>query len=128
RQKGRRTVTGASPFTPAAGMIRHPIPVVPTSYVFDRAPWLIYWDITRACDLACRHCRAEAIAHRNPLELTLDEGKALLDSIRQFGDPPPHLVITGGGSLAPTRPAGTSQLDRKSTRLNSSHVKISYAV
>jgi len=80
-------------------MIRHPIPVVPTSYVFDRAPWLIYWEITRACDLACRHCRAEAIAHRDPLELTLDEGKALLDSIRQFGDPPPHLVITGGDPL-----------------------------
>src|SRR5690606_39477277 len=77
RQMGRRTVWGASPFTPADGMIRHPIPVVPTRYVVNQAPWLIYWEITRACDLACRHCRAEAIAHRDPLELTLDEGKAL---------------------------------------------------
>ena len=98
-QKGRRTVTGASPFAPTDDVFPHPIPVVPTSYVFDQAPWLIYWEITRACDLACRHCRAEAIAHRDPLELTNDEAKALLDSIRKFGDPPPHLVITGGDPL-----------------------------
>jgi len=24
----------------------------------DLAPLMLYWEITRACDLACRHCRA----------------------------------------------------------------------
>jgi MoaA/NifB/PqqE/SkfB family radical SAM enzyme len=39
----------------------------PTS--FAHAPMLVYWESTRACDLACVHCRAEAVSWRNPLEL-----------------------------------------------------------
>jgi len=27
---------------------------------FDQAPRRVYWELTQACDLACRHCRAEA--------------------------------------------------------------------
>ena len=30
-------------------------------FVFGEAPVRVYWELTRACDLACRHCRAEAI-------------------------------------------------------------------
>ncbi len=33
------------------------------------SPWLVYWELTGACDLACRHCRAEAIPQRHPDEL-----------------------------------------------------------
>jgi MoaA/NifB/PqqE/SkfB family radical SAM enzyme len=29
--------------------------------VFERTPARVYWELTRACDLACRHCRAEAM-------------------------------------------------------------------
>ena len=43
-------------------------------YVYDRAPMLVYWETTLACGLACRHCRADAMAERNPLELTTEEG------------------------------------------------------
>jgi radical SAM protein len=68
-------------------------------YVFAQAPLLIYWEVTRACDLACRHCRAEAIAARHPGELSTEEGRAMLREARRFGDPPPHLVITGGDPL-----------------------------
>jgi radical SAM protein len=60
---------------------------------------LIYWELTRACGLACRHCRAEAIPTRNPAELTTTEGLALLDAITGFGRPCPHLVFTGGDPL-----------------------------
>ncbi len=35
-----------------------------------------YLGLTRACQLHCLHCRAEAQHHRHPLELTLDEGKS----------------------------------------------------
>ena len=68
-------------------------------YVFAQAPLLIYWEVTRACDLACRHCRAEAVAARHPGELSTEEGRAMLREARRFGDPPPHLVITGGDPL-----------------------------
>lgn len=67
--------------------------------VFAEAPKLIYWELTRACDLACKHCRAEAIAERDPLELSTEEAKALLAELRAFGDPPPQLVMTGGDPL-----------------------------
>lgn len=67
-----------------------------TALVFDRAPLRIYWELTRACDLACRHCRAEAVARRHPQELTTTEGLHLLERVAAFGDPKPHLVLTGG--------------------------------
>ena len=41
-------------------------------YVYGRAPMLVYWEMTNACGLACRHCRASAMAERSPLELTLE--------------------------------------------------------
>jgi len=67
--------------------------------VFAEAPRLVYWELTRACDLACKHCRAEAIAERDPRELSTEEAKALLAVLRAFGDPPPQLVMTGGDPL-----------------------------
>jgi radical SAM protein len=66
---------------------------------FDRAPFIVIWETTRACALACVHCRAEAIPQRDPRELTTDEGRALVDRVVAFGDPPPLLVLTGGDPL-----------------------------
>ncbi len=68
-------------------------------YVYSRAPRMIYWEMTRACDLACRHCRAEAIAARDPLELSTVEARELLEQIADFGPPLPHVVFTGGDPL-----------------------------
>lgn len=70
-----------------------------TGYVYDRAPMLVYWELTRACDLACRHCRAEAVIQRDPDELTTDEARALLHQVLEFGTPLPHMVFTGGDPL-----------------------------
>ena len=67
--------------------------------IFDRAPFIIFWESTRACDLACRHCRAEALRHRDPDELTTAEVKRLFEQIKGFDDPKPLLVITGGDPL-----------------------------
>lgn len=67
-------------------------------FVYSEAPVLIYWELTRACDLACRHCRAEAVAWREPEELSTSEAKGLLEKIRGFGRPP-HIVLTGGDPL-----------------------------
>ena len=67
--------------------------------VFDRAPLRVYWELTRACDLACRHCRAAAVERRHPDELTATESLRLLEQLAAFGDPKPHVVLTGGDPL-----------------------------
>ncbi len=64
---------------------------------FDRSPYIVIWEVTQACDLACRHCRAEARPWRDPFELTTEEGFRLIDQIREFGHP--LFVITGGDPL-----------------------------
>jgi radical SAM protein len=66
---------------------------------YDRAPFIVIWETTRACALACVHCRAEAVPRRDRGELTTDEGKALLERLRAFGDPPPLVVFTGGDPM-----------------------------
>ena len=67
---------------------------------FDEAPLLVIWEVTRACALACRHCRASAIDQRDPDELTLEEGKEVLDEIKDMGTP--IVVLTGGDPLQRT--------------------------
>jgi MoaA/NifB/PqqE/SkfB family radical SAM enzyme len=69
---------------------------------YSRTPMNVYWEITRACALACRHCRAEAVPGADPLQLTFDEGVAFLRQIAEFGQPMPQLILTGGDPL--TRP------------------------
>lgn len=65
----------------------------------DKKPILVFWETTKACDLACRHCRAEAISEPLPGELTHAEGIALIDQIAAFGKPYPVLIMTGGDVL-----------------------------
>ena len=65
----------------------------------DKKPMLVFWETTRACDLACRHCRAEAIAQPLPGELTHAQGLSLIDQIVQFDKPYPVLILTGGDVL-----------------------------
>ena len=65
----------------------------------DRRPILVFWESTRACGLACRHCRAEAMPHPAPGELTHEESILFIESLADFGRPAPILVITGGDAL-----------------------------
>ncbi len=62
---------------------------------FDETPFLVIWETTRACALACVHCRADAIPGRDPRELTTDEGFALIDQVKALGTPPPLFVHAG---------------------------------
>ena len=59
-------------------------------------PFIVIWEVTRACQLVCTHCRADAIRTRNPFELSTDEGRKLLDDLASFGSPRPLVVLTGG--------------------------------
>lgn len=78
--------------------LESPTPTVAMS-PFSQAPFIVIWETTRACALKCIHCRADAIAHRDPDELSTDEGKRLIDRVAAFGNPPPILVLTGGDPL-----------------------------
>lgn len=62
-------------------------------------PLLVYWEVTRACRLACRHCRAEANPEPVPGELDTEAARQLLAAIARFGRPLPRLVLTGGDPL-----------------------------
>ena len=60
-------------------------------------PRLVAWELTRACNLRCRHCRAGALAAPSPDELSLDEAKRVVDDIASFARP--ILILTGGEPL-----------------------------
>lgn len=64
---------------------------------FDQRPFLVFWEITRACALACKHCRAEAQARRHPQELNREEASRLIGQLAELK--PPMVVLTGGDSL-----------------------------
>lgn len=64
---------------------------------YNENPFIVIWELTRACQLKCLHCRAEAQYHRHPLELTFEEGKNLIDQIYEMDNP--LLVFTGGDPL-----------------------------
>lgn len=66
---------------------------------YAQTPLNVYWEMTQACALACRHCRAEAVPEPHPDELSFEEGVRLLDQIQAFGDPLPQLILTGGDPL-----------------------------
>ena len=69
---------------------------------FSRNPMLVYWEMTQACGLACKHCRAEAMPSPHPLELNTSESMAFLSQLIDFGAPLPHLILTGGDPLSRT--------------------------
>lgn len=64
---------------------------------FDERPFILFWEVTRACALACRHCRAIAQPHAHPLELDHEEAMTLVDAIAELA--PPMLVLTGGDPM-----------------------------
>lgn len=64
---------------------------------FNERPFIAIWEMTQACDLVCKHCRAEASPTRDCGELTTKEAEQLLDSFAQAEVP---LVIFTGGDPA----------------------------
>ena len=63
-----------------------------------QAPRLVAWEVTRACDLACLHCRAVAQPEADPRQLSTDEAFRLVDDIAAFTQPV-ILILTGGDPL-----------------------------
>jgi radical SAM protein len=99
-----------------------------TAADFTQAPFLVIWETTQACALACRHCRASARPGRDPRELTTEEGFRVIRQTAEMGTS--ILVFSGGdpvnrpdlfelvrygkeqGLRTATIPAATDQLER----------------
>ncbi|WP_246589775.1 TIGR04053 family radical SAM/SPASM domain-containing protein [Desertibacillus haloalkaliphilus] len=64
---------------------------------YSQHPFIVIWEVTRACALKCLHCRAEAQYTADPRQLSFEEGKKLIDEVSQFDDP--LFVFTGGDPL-----------------------------
>src|SRR6202158_4332925 len=64
---------------------------------FDLRPMLVIWEMTQACDLKCKHCRANSRIQRHPLELSTAEAFHLIDQIANMHVP--LFVLTGGDPL-----------------------------
>jgi len=63
---------------------------------FNQRPFTVVWETTRACDLACVHCRAEANPRRSAGELTFGAAQTLVHGVKEFGAPYPLFILTGG--------------------------------
>ncbi|MCH8030051.1 MAG: radical SAM protein [Candidatus Dadabacteria bacterium] len=73
----------------------HPSVRSDRNFIYKK-PINVYFESTIACDLACKHCRAEAIPERSPDELDTEEAKALVRDVKGLGS---HLIISGGDPL-----------------------------
>lgn len=59
---------------------------------------VVVWAVTRACNLKCVHCYANADANADPDELTYREGCDLLGELKSYGVP--AVLFSGGEPLA----------------------------
>lgn len=64
---------------------------------YDQNPFIVIWEVTRACQLKCVHCRADAQLTPDPRELTHEEGINLINQIYEMDNP--MLVFTGGDCM-----------------------------
>ena len=67
---------------------------------YERSPHLVFWETTKACPLACQHCRASAQLDASPGQLSTAEGLDLIDQVDAMEGPSPILVFTGGDCFA----------------------------
>src|SRR6202521_3134013 len=60
-------------------------------------PRLIFWELTKGCNLRCIHCRASATELSAPSDLSTAAAKAIIDEIAAVSNP--ILVLSGGEPL-----------------------------
>jgi radical SAM protein len=70
---------------------------MPSTRETPQRPFIVIWEVTQACDLACLHCRACAQPQRSRLELSTVEGEGLIRQVRELSVP--VFVLTGGDPL-----------------------------
>ncbi|HET9030806.1 MAG TPA: radical SAM protein, partial [Candidatus Aquilonibacter sp.] len=63
----------------------------------ERRP-VVVWNVSRTCNLRCKHCYSDSDARKYPGELTHEQGRALLEDLAGFGVP--AVLLSGGEPLA----------------------------
>lgn len=58
---------------------------------------LVAWEVTRRCNLSCRHCRAAANKGPYPGELSTEKCLSVIDEIAETGSP--IVILTGGDPM-----------------------------
>lgn len=65
---------------------------------FGKNPLMFYYEVTQACDLQCKHCRASAQHDAAPDELTHEQSLQLIEQVSSFPRRP-NMCFTGGDPL-----------------------------
>jgi radical SAM protein with 4Fe4S-binding SPASM domain len=60
-------------------------------------PRLVFWEVTKGCNLRCVHCRATATELASPSDLPTAQALNIIDQIAAFANP--ILVLSGGEPL-----------------------------
>jgi len=63
----------------------------------EHTPRLIFWEVTKGCNLRCIHCRATATELMSPTDLPTGKALNIISQIADFGNP--ILVLSGGEPL-----------------------------
>ena len=88
-----------------------------SSHSYSDQPMLVYWEMTQACGLACRHCRAEAVSTPHPDELTTEEEHEPAAPDRRLRQPhaAPHLHRRRSAAAAPTSSTSSTKRARSAS-------------
>jgi AdoMet-dependent heme synthase len=68
-----------------------------SAHTRQNKPRLIFWELTKGCNLRCIHCRASATELSSPSDLSTSAAKAIIDQIAEVSSP--ILVLSGGEPL-----------------------------
>src|ERR1700680_117846 len=68
-----------------------------TSQATQNKPRLIFWELTKGCNLRCIHCRASATELSSPDDLSTQAARDIIDQIAEVSTP--ILVLSGGEPL-----------------------------
>src|SRR5574341_2154438 len=60
-------------------------------------PRLVFWELTKGCNLRCIHCRATAQELASPLDLPTTDALRIIEQISAYARP--ILILSGGEPL-----------------------------
>lgn len=63
----------------------------------ENKPRLVFWEVTKGCNLRCIHCRATATELTSPADLSTPKALDIITQISEFANP--ILVLSGGEPL-----------------------------
>jgi radical SAM protein with 4Fe4S-binding SPASM domain len=68
-----------------------------SSHLGQNKPRLVFWELTKGCNLRCIHCRASATELSSPTDLPTQAAEDIIDQIAEVSHP--ILVLSGGEPL-----------------------------